>query len=195
MKNLLLIAVVLTISGCIGTSMPRETALLSARLGPEIKEAKKSHYEFLFAWDKSEREKVEILLHYFWIPNHIKDFIEEPLFKRVLKSDICKSTAGKMDRALVVQEMVEDLTASIQVQRDLEFGKVADRTAISKDALDGHYAHIESMYHSMNANVQLVQKGLAMEKRIREALEKPINKIVPLHKARTGFDKLFKIGD
>ncbi len=193
LSTFLVLAIFLT--GCIGTSMPRETAMMSAEMGPRIKESEKSHRAMLKNWIMAEREKIEILLHYHWIPNFIKDYLNGPAVKKAFKEEVCKSSAGKMDRALVIQELMEDLTMEIEAERNLRFGEVADWDTDSRKALEDHYDDLNLLYNSVNANVHTVQKGLEMEKHIRAAMERPLNKIIPVRKVRKGFDNLFELGE
>lgn len=203
MKYLPVVLTVSILSGCIGTSMPRETALLSAKLGPELQEARRSHYAILDAWADAERDKVEILLHYNWTPDFIKNFLKQKIkekgkektVKKIFLTEVCAKNVGEMDRALLLQDMLESLTNQIEKRRRKELVKIADLESSFRAALKAHHDQIGSMWNALNANVQSVQKGLEMEKHIRAAMERPIKKVIPLDKIRRGFDTLFKLGE
>ena len=173
-------------AGCV--SLPKQTLELNTLLGNQIAESKRMNLEVIEAWAEQSRGRVETLLHYHIVPQFIIKFLEDPTTKEDLDNIVC-SDKGKLDRAMVIQDMVEAISKQIQRIRDQLFGEVNTQHKALAAAANDHYANMERMHRSIQANINSVVKGQDFEKQIREALSRPINQVVPLDKAREKLDK------
>lgn len=179
------------LAGCV--TIPKETALLSVHLGNQISESKRTHIALIEDWAEQRRQKAEAILKYHWAREFIKRFLNMDAVKKDLAGIVCNGK-GEMDRAIVIQEMVEDIAMTIQAKRSEWIDAIeAERRALM-DAAVVHYTETERMHRSILANVQSVTQGQEIEQELRKALTKPINRIVPLDKASDKLDELIDLG-
>ena len=179
-------AFLLLTAGCV--SLPKQTSELNVLLGNQIAESKRMNLEIIDGWAEQSRGRVETLLHYHIVPQFIIKFLEDPVVKADLDNIVCNSK-GKMDRAFVVQDIVEAISKEIEKIRGELFGEIATQHQALMDAANLHYADMERMHRSIQANINSVVRGQDFEKQLREALSRPINRVVPLDKAKEKLDK------
>ena len=185
--NTLMLLAVLT--GC--ASIPPQTGQLSAQVGKQIAEAKKSHMALIDEWAVQRRERAETFLHYVWTPRFIANFLKKPKVKAAFDDKVCVG-GGEMDRALVIQNVVEAISKQVEKRRRKMFGAIAKAKRKLKSSVRDHYAQTEAMNTAITANLQSASKGLELEKQVRKAIARPLEDIAPFKKASNLLDKLLE---
>ena len=171
--------------GC--THLPKETATLSARLNSQIAESKRSHLALVSEYTHQRRERAEDFMRYIWTPRFIRSFMKKIDFE----SEVCDKR-GEMDRAMVLQEVVEAISKKVEKKRR-EFSRAiskADREL--KGKIEDHYAYSEKMGRTISLNLNSVVKGQEIEREIRKAISKPLEKIAPIKEASDRLDALLE---
>lgn len=186
----LAVAPAIIFTGC--THVPRESAHLSVEVGRQISEAQRSHSAVIDQYIEQRRGRSEDFMRRIWTPRFIKNLLARPQVEKAMKTEICKAGAGEMDRALVLQELVEAIWKEVEKKR-LEIFTVIDKTERElKQAVDAHYWQMHEMNNAVTANLRSASEGLEFERGIRKAAMRPLEKVVPLEKADEMLDKLLE---
>lgn len=185
MRRLLALAVILAASGCV--TVPKESAILSAELGASIGEAERSHLALVTDYADQRRGRAEDFLRYRWTPGFIAPFLERIDFK----NEVCR-IEGQLDRAIVVQDLVEDISAQVEARRRTLMTAIDEIERDLRRAVGDHYAQARRMNDAVTSNLRSAAKGHALEKDIRAAIMRPINKVVPISAANKKLDKMLE---
>lgn len=173
----------LAVSGCV--TVPKESAILSAELGSSIDEAQRSHLALVSDYADQRRGRAEDFLRYRWTPRFIATLLKKIHFDR----EVCK-IAGDLDRAVVVQELVEDISAQVEAKRRELMSAIDLVERDLRRAVADHYYQAARMNGAITANLRSATEGLAFEKEIRAAITRPLDKIVPISEANKKLDKM-----
>jgi len=188
------IAGLFMMNGCF-MKLPRQTVELSTILGTQIDESERMTMGLVKEWERESRGRAETFLHYQWVRQFIVNFLENPEVKAAMANVVC-ADKGKLDRAVVIQEVVEAISEQVEAKRRELFGAIETERARMEDAALNHFAEMKRMHRAIQSNINSVAKGHDFEKQIREALARPIKKVVPLDEAREKIEALMKpLGD
>jgi len=186
--RILVIAIAITCLGC--ATIPKESAELSAELGYQIASAERAHIALIGQYEKARRDRAEDFLRYVWTPRFIKNFLATPEVSKALKSEVCGSKAGEMDRALVVQDVVEAISKKVEAKRLELMSAIDAATSELYGSLSNHYGQARRMNGAITANLRAAVEGLEYERAIRAALTKPVEDVVPIKKASEKLDRM-----
>ena len=171
--------------GCAHVSS--QTAALSAELSGQIGRAKAAHAALIDEYINQRRERADDYMQYIWTPRFIRKFLDKIDFD----SEVCQIT-GKMDRALVVQELVQAITKQVEKRRRTLTRAIDETERDLHKSVRDHYSQTERMNRAITANLQSVARGKDLEREIRKALSKPMEAIAPLINAGKKLDKMLE---
>lgn len=188
MKKLVLLAVLTLPAACV--SVPKESAILSAKIGTEVAEAKRSSNRLLDEKVALGRRTVDMYLYHVWVPKYLIRMLKKANFDK----KVCKKK-GDWDQALVVRDFV-NVVSKRMISKRMEEMEIIDKEELAwRTALRDHYDQLERMSRSLTSNLQAVVKGQDLEKQIRAAMMKPIDDILPVSKSIYNAQKFLGIND
>ena len=176
-------------TGCV--SLPRQTVELSTILGTQIDESERMTLGLVKEWDRESRGRAETFLHYQWTRQFIVNFLDNPQVKAAMTDVVCAGR-GKLDSAVVIQDVVEAISEQVEAKRRELFGAIDSERIRMEDSAVNHFAEMKRMHQAIQSNINSVAKGNDFEKQIREALARPIKKVIPLDEAREKINGLMK---
>ena len=185
---ILVISSTLVLPGCV--SVPKESAILSAKISSQIAEAQRSNNRLLDEKIALNRRTVDMYLYHVWLPTYLIKMLEKADFDK----KVCKKV-GVWDQALVVRDFVDVVSKRIVSKRAEEMSPIEQEGREWRTALDNHYAQLGRMSRSLTANLQAVVKGQELEQQIRAALMEPIDDIIPVSKTLADTKELLGIDD
>jgi len=161
--------------GCV--SVPKESAILSAKISGQVAESKRSSNRLLDEKIALGRRTVDMYLYHVWLPKYLIKMLKVANFDKL----VCKEE-GDWDQALVVRDFVEVVSKRMESKRAEEMAVIDEEERLWRSALRDHYSQLERMSRSLTSNLQAVVKGQDLEKQIRKAMMKPIDDILPVSK-------------
>lgn len=179
----------LLVGGCV--SLPKQTVELSTILGTQVDESERMTLGLIREWEVESRARAETFLHYQWVRQFIVNFLRLPSVKKELNEKVCKQD-GEFDRAILMQDIVEDISEKVEKKRLELFGAIDSEKRRMEGLALNHYAEMKRMHRAIQSNINSVARGQDFEKQIRDALAKPIKEIVPLDKAREKLNRLME---
>ena len=185
-KGILVILLITT--GCV--SLPKESAILSAKIGSKVAESKRSNNRLLDEKVALGRRTVDMYLYHVWVPKYLIRMLKKAQFDK----KVCRKE-GEWDQALVVRDFVNVVSKRMISKRMEEMEIIDTEEREWRSALRDHYSQLERMSRSLTSNLQAVVKGQDLEKQIREAMMKPIDDILPVSKTINNAQKLLGIDD
>lgn len=184
---------ILALAGAFGcTKISKHTPVMSAQLTADIAEAKRFDNDLIDEYIRIRRLFAEEVMNSTIIPAMIINFMEESAVKEAFENVVCNENGGKMDRALVMRDAVDDLSFVIDQERRKRNKAI---NAVARDlraSVRNHYDPMERKSRAITAHVQSVVKGLDLEGEIREALSRPLRDTSAFKKASKGLDKALK---
>lgn len=187
--KLIYVCLILGLSGCV--TMPRQTQEMNVILGNQIAESKRMTFGLIDQWEQESRARVETFMRYHWVRQFIVKFLDYPAVKDAMDKVVCEDR-GKLDRAVVIQELVEDISAEVESKRRELLGAIETEGGQMRRLAAEHFEDTERMHRLIGANIASVVKGQEFEKQIREAIAKPIKEIIPVDSAREKLDKMME---
>jgi len=178
-------AVLYFCSGCV--SMPKGSSELSVDLGLKISEAKRAHYEIIDEYVAARRIHIDDYMRYAVIPRLIRNMMKEMDFDKT----VCK-LKGKMDRALEMQEFIEDASVEILKERTSMLNALNEAEVEWKTRIREHYARAELINNMLTSNIKSMDKMKELRNQVLDAVGAPTKKIVDLENSGKKLDKLFK---
>jgi len=188
MKLIFAISLIL-LAGCV--SIPKQAGTTITLLGNQIAESKQSHLDLIDRWGEESRKRADQFLEYKFIPEFIMNFMSpEGAPYKNLKEQIKKEC--EKDRADEIKEIVFAISSRIEKTRKEIIDAIDRQVQELKDKVTYHYAESERLHRALSANIYSVVKGQEFEKRIREAMNKPLKEIAPIKDASEHIDNILK---
>jgi len=184
---------VLILFGMVGCAakLPRQTAEMQIVLGRHLGSAKRSHIKLIEMWADEAKKGTDAILRYHWSLDYIKKFLNFKAVKKDMDKVVC-SKAGELDRAVIIYNIVEAISKTIEQKRSSLFELIEKERRKMIDGVVAHYASIEAMHNTISTNINSVVNVQKIEAQLRTAMLKPIEDIVPIDEASEKINELLK---
>ena len=180
------LAVSLALAGCV--SVPRQTVTLNEELGGMIAASKSSHLALLDQYTAERQQRIDDFMRHVWAPRFIKRFLAKIDFNEA----VCE-VKGKMDRALVVQDLAEAVSRKIFERRKALEDALRRTERLLRRKLRSHYAGLERANDAISTNLRSVLRVQQLRDEVVKALRIPGEDVLPMDEASEALNALFEI--
>lgn len=182
---ILLLVAAIVLTGC--STVPPQTAILSAELSKAIGETKRANLVVLDEWNSEKRGRIDDYMRWEWTPKYIIKFSEKIDFKKA----VC-AVKGDRDRAYVIQEIVEVISKKVAARR-MELLKALEKHERKlRRGLRRHYGEMERMNSAITSNLKSAVKGKQLQKEFLKSMGASPALADPMEAAGEELDRLMK---
>ena len=184
MKKLLIPLFLVFASACV--HIPKETVVLSDKMGGMISDAKTAHFNLLDEYEKERRARIDEYMQSTWIPRFIKTMAKD--------GDLWGKTCAiknTTDAALELQGFVEAAAKRIAAKRK-ELTDALDLAMIDlREAVRIHYATLEQSNQAVTGNLRSIRANDEVFESVLIKNKVNPDKLTPLKDVSKQLDKLF----
>lgn len=174
----LLVSVGVILSGC--ASIPKESAMLSSELAGRISQSKAKHLGLIQEYERLGKQRIAEKMHFAIIPRAIRNAAETKVestgqnFYEMLEGE-----KGRMDKALLVQEFLEDVGLKIEKLRNEELAQLDEIVRALRQCTQAYYARSELIINTLSSNLSAVLKDRELRDKVLKALNVPTELNIP----------------